>query len=229
MGSGLFEIILLAVFAAIVFRQLFTILGRKIGDEDQPRPVPRRSGEPAPARRPGAGPTVRPVEPPPLTAPHNREYFDTADEALLGALGEIQKVDRSFEPKAFLDGARIAYEMIVVAFAKGDKKTLRALLNKDVFKNFEQVIDERQERGETIETTFIGVKSARIIAAALKGRLVEVTVRFVGELISVTRNSDGAVIDGDPTTVFDVTDVWTFARDARSSDPNWQLVGTAAP
>lgn len=228
MGQGLFEIILLAVVAAIIFRQLFMALGKKSGNEPGPGPV-------VPTRRPGQQDLERQAdravtqarEPVPLDAPQNQAFFDTGDAGLVTSLGDIQEVDRNFDPKGFLEGAKVAYEIIVVAFAKGDKRQLKPLLSKEVYKSFEAEIEARAERGETVETTFVGVKSSRIVDAALNGKLIEVTVKFVGELISVTKNSEGAVIDGDPTTVYDVTDVWTFSRDSRSSDPNWQLIGTA--
>ncbi|MEM1140340.1 MAG: Tim44/TimA family putative adaptor protein [Pseudomonadota bacterium] len=227
MGQGLIEIIFLAIVAAVIFRQLFSVLGRKSGNEhEQPRTIQtRRPREVETAQRADNG--MPGGEPRPLDAPENEAYFDTTDQDLVTALDELRSIDRSFDPKGFLDGARMAYEIIVVSFAKGDKKALKPLLSKEVLRNFEQVIDERAERGETVETTFVGIKSSKITGAGLRGRLMEVTVKFVGELISVTKNKDGAVIEGDPTSVYDVTDVWTFCRDSRSSDPNWQLVGTA--
>ncbi len=118
--------------------------------------------------------------------------------------------------------------MIVTAFAQGDRRTLKGLLSREVYEGFEAAIRERESRGETIETRFISIDKADIAAAELRGRVAQVTVRFVSQLISVTRDRSGAVIEGSPDKVTDVTDVWTFARDLSSRDPNWKLVATEA-
>ena len=127
-----------------------------------------------------------------------------------------------------LTGGRAAYEMTVTAFAQGDRRILKGLLSREVYEGFETAIRERESRGETIETRFISIDKAEIAAAELRGRVAQVTVRFVSQLISVTHDRSGAVIEGSPDKVTDVTDVWTFARDLSSRDPNWKLVATEA-
>ncbi|PVB61938.1 Tim44/TimA family putative adaptor protein [Labrenzia sp. 011] len=149
-----------------------------------------------------------------------------AGSALNSALKQILSVDRSFEPEPFLQGARAAYEMIVMAFADGDKKALKNLLSRDVYEGFVAAIDEREKRGETIESTFVGIDKAEIVEAALKGSTAQVTVKIHSQLISATRDKDGEVIDGDPAKVTEVIDIWTFARDTATRDPNWKLVAT---
>jgi predicted lipid-binding transport protein (Tim44 family) len=118
--------------------------------------------------------------------------------------------------------------MIVTAFAEGDRRQLRNLLSREVFDGFDHAIGEREGRGETSETRFVSIDSATITGAEVRQRSAQVTVRFVSQLVSVTRNRSGEVIDGNAEKVTDVTDVWTFAREASSRDPNWKLVATEA-
>lgn len=120
----------------------------------------------------------------------------------------------------------MAYEMIVMAYADGDRKTLKNLLSRDVYDGFVQAISDREARSEKIQSSFVGIDKANIVAAEMKGSEAHVTLRIISELISATRNKAGEVIDGDPETVAEVKDVWTFARDTRSKDPNWKLVAT---
>jgi predicted lipid-binding transport protein (Tim44 family) len=154
------------------------------------------------------------------------EGFAEAGSKLARALEEIARADAGFSPKQFLDGARIAYEMIVGAFAEGDRRTLKNLLSSEVYEGFSRALDEREQRGEKLESNFIGIEKANIADAALEGRRASVTVRFVSQLITATRNREGAVVDGDPKRVREVTDIWTFIRDVTFSDPNWKLGAT---
>jgi predicted lipid-binding transport protein (Tim44 family) len=136
--------------------------------------------------------------------------------------------DPTFDPKHFLVGGRQAYEMIVTAFAEGDRKTLKNLLSREVYDGFEAAIREREQRGESVETRFVSIDKADITGAEMRGKSAQITVRFVSQLVSVTRDRSGAVIEGNPDKVTDVTDVWTFARDISSRDPNWKLIATEA-
>jgi predicted lipid-binding transport protein (Tim44 family) len=143
-------------------------------------------------------------------------------------LDAIVAADSSFEPRHFTTGAKAAYEMIVNAFAQGDQKTLKQLLAREVFENFAGVIEEREKRGETVQSSFVSIDKADIVGAELVGRTAQITVRFVSKLISATRDRAGTIIDGNPDKVTDVTDVWTFARDTSARDPNWKLIATEA-
>jgi predicted lipid-binding transport protein (Tim44 family) len=143
-------------------------------------------------------------------------------------LDEIARAEPGFDVQVFLEGAKAAYEMIVTAFAQGDRKTLRTLLSKEVYEGFERALVDRERRGERVETTFVSIDRAEIENVEVKGRIAQVTVRFLSKLITATRDAQGRVIDGDPETVVDVTDVWTFARPLGTRDPNWQLVATEA-
>lgn len=171
--------------------------------------------------------TAEPVEP---SEPAPARWAGVAEvgSAVANGLDAIAAQERGFDAKHFLDGARAAYEMIVVAFAQGDRATLKDLLAKDVFEGFAVAIAERETQGEKMETRFVGIQKADITEASVRGRTAQVTVRFLSQLISVTRDKSGAVIDGDAEQVVDVTDVWTFARDLGARDPNWKLVATEA-
>jgi predicted lipid-binding transport protein (Tim44 family) len=143
-------------------------------------------------------------------------------------LAQIAAVDSGFDAPRFLDGARAAFELIVAAFAKGDKSGLRPLLSDEVFIPFTAAIDERGAAGETLETSIAKLKDIDIVEAGMSGRSARVTVKLISDQIHVLRAHDGSVVDGDPNNVIEKTDFWTFARDTRSPDPNWQLVATGS-
>jgi predicted lipid-binding transport protein (Tim44 family) len=156
---------------------------------------------------------------------------DTDDDDALAAAGiaEIRLQDPAFDTNQFLAGAKFAYEAVVTAFAAGNRETLGELLTRDVLENFSGAIDEREERGETLETTVVGVSSADVVDARMAGHTAEVTVKFVTELMNVIRDATGALPPGKSDSVRVVTDVWTFVRDVRASDPNWALAETRSP
>jgi predicted lipid-binding transport protein (Tim44 family) len=226
--------IIFLVLAVAIFLRLRSVLGRKTGAERNPfDPVQTnrdRAEAPAdnvvPVPRPDAARTPARVEAgeeatvPPKIAP--------AGSALNAALKSVMSADRSFEPAHFLGGAKAAYEMIVQAYAAGDRKTLKMLLAPEVYEGFVAAIEDREAAGHTVESTFVGIDKAEITEAALKGSSAQIGVRFVSQLITVTRDSAGAVVDGDPSKVTEVIDIWTFARDVTSRDPNWKLVATEA-
>ncbi|MEM9332465.1 MAG: Tim44/TimA family putative adaptor protein [Pseudomonadota bacterium] len=143
-------------------------------------------------------------------------------------LKEVLAADPGFSPKEFLNGANMAYEMIVNAFADGDKRSLNNLLSNEVYAGFESVIDDRAQKGETVRSSFVGIDSSEIRAAEVKDSLSNVTVRFESQIISATYDKGNNLIEGDENEVVRVTDIWTFSRDTRSRDPNWKLVATEA-
>ena len=146
--------------------------------------------------------------------------------AVNAGLRAIRQADSSFDPIQFIEGAKMAYEMIVMAYADGDRKTLKNLLSRDVYDGFVAAIADREAKSEKIQSSFVGIDKATIVEASTKGRKAMVTVKFVSELITSTRDASGNIIDGDPKKVREVVDIWTFMRDAGSRDPNWQLVAT---
>jgi predicted lipid-binding transport protein (Tim44 family) len=227
--------LLFLILAVVIFLRLRNVLGRRTGNERQPYdpyaasdaksngagaggkdtvvPLPRAGGE-------GAEQTENPEE--------RLKNFAPKGSPLAKGLMAILKVDMNFDPDQFLKGAKAAYEMIVMAFAGGNRRTLRQLLGKEVYDGFANAIEEREQRGEKVESNFIGIDRADIIEAELKRKSAQITVKFVSELITSTRNKSGKVIEGDPKKVREVTDIWTFARDVTSRDPNWKLVATEA-
>lgn len=143
-------------------------------------------------------------------------------------LKDIVNLDQSFSPKEFLAGADMAYEMIVNAFADGDQKSLRNLLSNEVFEGFNSAIEGRKSRNESVKSSFVGIDKSEIKAAEIKDTEAHVSIRFESQIVSATFDSDGKLIEGDDHDVARVIDIWTFARDTRSNDPNWKLVATEA-
>lgn len=143
-------------------------------------------------------------------------------------LKAILASDSGFNPKEFLGGADMAYEMVVNAFAEGDTRSLQNLLSPEVYKGFETAIDERNRNGETMKSSFIGIDSSEITQAEVKETVASVTVRFESQMVSATFDKDQNLIEGDENEVVRAKDIWTFSRDTRSRDPNWKLVATEA-
>ncbi len=177
--------------------------------------------------RPAEPAATRPVE---ATPPAADRWKDIAEKGsgVAAGLDAIAAADPGFDAKHFITGARAAYEMIVTAFAEGDRRQLRSLLSREVYDGFDTAISERESRGETAETRFVSIDGSTITSAELRARTAQITIRFVSKLISATRERSGNVIDGNAEKVTDVTDVWTFARDISSRDPNWKVVATEA-
>ncbi|WP_342150482.1 Tim44/TimA family putative adaptor protein [Methylorubrum sp. SB2] len=227
-------LIFLALAVFVIWR-LRSVLGQKTGTERSPfRPVERNRTDAPGARQDGDNvvrlPGADRAQPAPTQAAAPRDWRGIAEpgSAVARGLEQIVQVEPAFEPRAFLEGAKSAYEAIVTAFATGDRKTLRMLLSKEVCEGFERAISEREKRRETAETTFISIDKAEIVAVDVRNRVAQVTVRFLSNLITATRDAEGKVIDGNAETGVEVPDVWTFARTLGSRDPNWQLVATDA-
>jgi len=126
--------------------------------------------------------------------------------------------------KQFLKGANIAYEQIITSFAKGDKKSLKSLLGKGLFNDFSEVIDERKKKELKYETTFIGLKSSKILEFKKIENIYKVTVDFVSEIITCVRDKNNKIVEGNPDTIKTVNDVWKFSKNMWSQDPTWYLV-----
>ncbi len=227
-----FATIIFLGLAAFVIWRLYSVLGMRTGHEGSPRDMPR------PARSPSESNVVpipgarAPVEEPEIVMgqpdPDRWKGYAEPGGPVANALDAIAAADGGFDARGFTEGAKSAYEMIVSAFAAGDRKMLRDLLAKDVFEGFSAAIGDREKRGETMSTTFVSLDKAEIADAQLRGSSAQVTIRFVSKLITATRDGSGAVVDGSADKVVDVVDVWTFAREAGSRDPNWKLVATEA-
>ena len=229
--DNIYTIIFLAL-AVFIFLRLRSVLGRRTGRERPPYdPYSARDAVRSPAGDKVVTLPTRPPEAAPRqaeAAPPAERWKDIAESgsAVAAGLDAIAGADPGFDAKHFIAGARAAYEMVVTAFAGGDRRQLRGLLSREVYDGFDAHISEREARGETVETKFVSIDQSTISAAELRGRTAQITVRFVSKLVSATRDRSGAVIDGNAEKVTDVTDVWTFARDVSSRDPNWKVAAT---
>ncbi len=222
-NSSFLEFVVLAMVVGFILFRLYSVLGRRTGNE---RPPQERYGL-NPSAPPPTDATGK-VIPLPERAQRAEANIERPSDPVARGLLDIKLADRGFDSESFLGGARQAHEMIVTAFARSDRETLRPLLSPDVFAAFEGVIREREARKERTEFTFVGLDAAKITEAVLKDRKAEVTVSFQSKFISATYDAQGTMIDGDAQLVRHVTDVWTFERDTRASDPNWHLVSTSA-
>jgi predicted lipid-binding transport protein (Tim44 family) len=226
--------IIFLALAVVIFLKLRSVLGQRTGRERPPydpysaRDAVRGSTNDNVVALPGRGGELpqKPAEP--VDKADRWKGIAEQGTSIATGLDAIVAGDPSFDAKHFVTGARTAYEMIVTAFAEGDRRALKNLLSRDVYEGFEAAIRERESKGETAETRFVSIDKSDIVGAELRARAAQVTVRFVSQLVSVTRDRNGNVIDGSPDKVTDVTDVWTFARDLSSRDPNWKLVATEA-
>jgi len=222
MGDQVIDIILFAMVAAFLVFRLWSVLGRRTGDE-RPSADPRRpmiDVTPRPAPRDNAngdnvvslaGRGINPARP---------------ATPLAQGLAQIGAADPQFRIDAFIDGARHAFDLIVKAYADGDTATLRPLLSDEVYDVFAEAIRHRLATRETVETRVVSMRDPEAVDARLDGRTAAVTVKFVSNQITATRNAEGKVVDGDPDRAAEHTDFWTFARNVRASDPNWILVST---
>ena len=231
--SGFFDVysIIFLVIAVVIFMRLGSVLGRRTGNEPA-APDPRLKGAPPASRndnvvslpsRDRSAPT-----PSAMTdlAPIDRHA--APGTPLHAGLVAIATAMPSFDVNHFVDGAKMAYEMVVTAFADGDRVTLKNLLAPDVLEGFDAAISEREAKGERAELTFVGLQEAKITGAELDGRTAKLTLRFVADLISSTKDKDGKVVEGDATEVQTIRDAWTLSHDVASRDPNWKLVATEA-
>jgi predicted lipid-binding transport protein (Tim44 family) len=241
-GFQYFDIIFFALIAVFVILRLRSALGRRTGQERQrPNNIFSRSTEPDEQNTgkvihlPGHGDESEDEK-------FEKELSDIGEretaqpesepddmEVVRAGLMSIRTADPQFSPRYFQSGSKSAFEMIVEAFAAGDTATLRPLLGDDVYDEFADAIRARIAAKETVETAIVSLDSTDIVAADLVGNTARLTVRFCSQQISVTRNEDGDAVDGESDSVVRVVDLWTFARNTRSSDPSWALVETRTP
>jgi predicted lipid-binding transport protein (Tim44 family) len=217
------EIVILAMIAAFLGLRLYSVLGRRAEHEEESVPQRFEPGESngqngAPAQSASqsqasatASPAIRSMQ------------LEGVMPAVERGIREIASADSRFDLAAFLEGARGAYEMVLEAFWKGDKETLRELCDDDVYEGFSNAIDAREEAGETLENTLIRIEETRIHSAALDGRMARIAVLFVADIAAVTRDRDGNVVAGSLDDAIESRDVWTFMRNVSARDPNWLL------
>lgn len=199
--------------AAFIIYRLVSVLGSRTGHESRRDldALQKAAGQSAQGAEPvadiGTEPRRAPVSP---------------------AAAPLSEADASFDEKAFLSGARGAYEMIIEAFASGDLKSIRRFLGQSVYDAFKAALAGRESNGYASELKFVGVDSASVVSSDVKDGVMTVVVDFASNQVRVTRDRAGAVVDGDPTRIDLVKDRWTFSRKAASGDPNWILVATGA-
>ncbi|MGU3574038.1 Tim44/TimA family putative adaptor protein [Brucellaceae bacterium C25G] len=230
-----FGTIFFLIAAVVIFFQLRNVLGTRTGNEKPPFD-PYSSQKPADAMQPkndDEGDNVVSLPRKPVVEQPVKDFRSIDAVAPVGSplndnLRAIRAMDASFDPKTFIKGVKLAHEMIVMGFADGDRKLLKNLLSKDVYEGFVSAIDDREKRGEKQRSTYIGVEKADIKAVEIKGSEAHITISLLSQMISSTLDKQDNVIDGDPEAVIEVKDLWTFARDLKSRDPNWRLVATEA-
>lgn len=237
--------LLTLVVAVVAIFKLRSVLGRRTGDEDSR--IEQRTRDAGSARAERAATQDKIVNLPvrdrekssPLPAPAAEPSINLAEErikamggtpVLTKGLLDILKADPGFHPDQFINGAKQAYELILSAFAEGNRKVLRDLLGPAVSDSFTAAILDREKRGEKLEQTFVGLNKADIIDAEMEKGAAHITMRFVSELITATRDKAGTVIEGDSGHPKVVTDIWTFSRDVSSASArrnlNWKLIAT---
>jgi len=217
MNSPIIQLLVLAGIAVFLILRLKSVLGTREGFENPNRPI----SDAKPERRHGlevidGGPDLDITD-------HVPEDSDAA-----AALAEMKRAEPSFGVTDFLGGARGAYEMILMGFERGNIKELRPFLTDDVYETFAEVVSIREENNLVIEAEFVGVREVELTDATFDSgsNKAEVSVKFVGELISVVRDSEGTIVEGEPDKAKRQKDVWTFERVMGSNDPNWRLVAT---
>jgi predicted lipid-binding transport protein (Tim44 family) len=229
----IYTIIFLAL-AVFIFLRLRNVLGQRTGNVRPPYDRAARNAVQGAQDNvipiPGAVIDQAPLAPTADITPPADRWKGLAEPGTPLAQGfdAIAAQDSSFDPRHFISGGRSAYEMIVLAFANGDRRALKDLLSSEVYDSFDAAIKDREQHEQKTETRFVSIDKAEIVNAEARDRTVQLTVRFVSQMISVTRDKAGAIVDGNPDKVTDITDVWTFARDISSRDPNWKLVGTGS-
>jgi len=222
----LLEIVIFAAVAAFFIYRLRSVLGRRHGEErERPNPYVQRPGDTAPVADADSNvvqlPDRRPVET--VSVPNDGPI------SVAEGVRQIQSAEPNFSEKGFVSGARAAFEMIVGAFAAGDTPTLRPLLADDIYDKFAAAIRQRQQAGEVLESRIHHIESVDLTAARLDGRTAICTVTITSHQTHVTRDAAGTIVEGDPDVREEVVDIWTFQRNTRASDPNWQLVETRTP
>lgn len=222
MSGEVVEIVILAMIAAFLGLRLYSVLGRRAEHEEEIVPTRFDQGD-----QPGGAPLTAPAPQSPAIVLRPRELSGLPPLAEQG-LRQIAATDRRFELRAFLEGARGAYAMILEAFWRGDREELAALCTSDVHASFVAAIDAREAAGETLQNRLVRIEQTRIEQASLEGGIARIAVRFVADIAAVTRDREGTVIAGSLDDAVESQDVWTFVRDVTSAGPDWLLEETDA-
>ncbi len=211
----IYEIVILAMVAAFLGLRLYSVLGRRAEHEEEgvTHHFEREAPEAPNDEKSAAGiakPTIKLVQ---TDLPAGTEK----------GIRAIASADGEFDLLTFIEGAKSAYGIVLEAFWQGDQETLKALCDDDVYASFSGAIDAREKAGEVVENKLIRIEDATIKSADLDGQIARIAVLFVADIAAVTRDKDGAVIDGSLDDAIESRDVWTFMRDVRSDEPGWKL------
>jgi predicted lipid-binding transport protein (Tim44 family) len=254
------DLIIFAAIAVFLGWKLYSVLGRRTGNERSIDPFasPGPNGGPSAGKTPGKpvelparGPAKQLEGPRVEDAARNDGRHDgarhddrasssreqrkleaviaQAPESARKGLEAIRGADPEFDAVHFLDGAKVAFDMILSAFAAGDSNALKPLLAPDVLGHFTAAITERQRLKQTLKTTLVGITGLELVSAEMKGPEARITVKFTSQQVNVTEDSQGRILEGHPNEVATITDIWTFARPVTARDPNWLLVATESP
>jgi predicted lipid-binding transport protein (Tim44 family) len=221
LGSNtLLDLVIFGAIAVFLVLRLRAVLGRRTGEE-QPRPNPFATPDPAYVDR---APVAAPSQSGPVVAAPSDLPL-----SLEARVQNLRVADPSFDEKHFVAGAKTAFQMVVQAFAAGDLATLKSLLAPSLYADFAAAIDARSRSGHTLLTELRGSVEADLEDARVINGQTQVDIRFVTQQIHAVRDASGNIVEGDATQPVEIVDLWTFARDPRSKDPNWQLVATDQP
>jgi len=213
--------VVFALVAIFVFWKMRSILGTRDPENEERRPRSKTEGKASSVEASNGGKSDATIESGRWTP------FASIGTETWRRLDEISKIDPSFDPRDFLEGAKMAYDLILKSFSAGDLPILQPLLADDVYESFASAIRQRNEAGQSLETTLVSIDKAEIKDILLDGSNAQIMIRFASKLISVTRDKrTQEVLEGASDRVTDVIDIWTFKRDLSSSDPNWRLIST---
>jgi len=214
------ETLFFAVLAGVIFFKLFNVLGRRTGHEQPPSsPLPDSGADAADDEK------VVPLRP----GDESEDLVAGLDAPLKAGVTQIQLADRNFDLEQFLAGARSAFEMIIDAYHKGELERVRTYLDSGVYRSFTRAVEERDVGDTTRMMELVAINKCEPIEAEMKGREAHITIRFESDQTDIVKDSEERIVAGDPTHPVEVVDIWTFARDTHSRDPNWQLVATRSP
>ena len=233
-GIPIIDILLFAGVAIFLILRLGSVLGKRTGHENKPEDYQasfkqkRKKKDKILETPENEQENVVPL--PSLKERHNREFDE---EQLQGPLQQgykqIREYDTEFSPSQFLEGATSAFEWILQAYVEGNKETLKELLASDVYNNFAASISQRESLGHRLEEMLVGIDSTEVLEAFMEGTKAHVTVKFKSKQVNVIYNNLGEIFSGDPNKVIDMVDIWIFARDTKSQNPNWTLIATRSP
>ncbi len=217
---GIIEIVILAMVAAFLGLRLYSVLGQRAEEEEEPSRARFEAPENKTERKPEEQ-RLTAAAAPQATVP--KPAIPGIAPAVEMGVREIAAADRSFDILSFLEGSKGAYAMILEAFWEGDRDTLRQLCDDDVYAGFDAAITAREAAGEVVDNKLIRIEDALIHSADLDGRMARVAVRFVADIATVTRDKDGTMIGGSLDDAVESRDIWTFSRDLGAAGPDWIL------